>query len=112
VWQGGLAGALDGLLAEVELLHDGLRLVRERLETDDRRLEALAPLLAEVRAVARRSRPRATACAARSSRARRRSPRSAGWRRAARSATWWCRASRSTSRRCCARTCSSGSTRP
>ena len=54
VWQGGLAGALDGLLAEVELLHDGLRLVRERLETDERRLEALAPLLAEVRSVARR----------------------------------------------------------
>jgi hypothetical protein len=54
VWQGGLAGALDGLLAEVELLHDGLRLVRERLETDERRLEALAPLLAEVRAVAKR----------------------------------------------------------
>ena len=54
VWQGGLAGALDGLLAEVELLHDGLRLVRERLETDERRLEALAPLLAEVRSVAKR----------------------------------------------------------
>ena len=54
VWQGGLAGALDGLLAEVELLHDGLRLVRERLETDERRMEALAPLLAEVRAVAKR----------------------------------------------------------
>lgn len=54
VWQGGLAGALDGLLAEVELLHDGLRLVRERLETDERRLEAMAPLLAEVRSVAKR----------------------------------------------------------
>jgi ATP-dependent DNA helicase DinG len=54
LWQGGLGAALDGLLAQVELLHDGLRLVRERLETDERRLEALAPLLTEVRAVARR----------------------------------------------------------
>ena len=54
VWEGGLGTALDGLLGEVELLHDGLRLVRERLETDERRLEALAPLLGEVRAVARR----------------------------------------------------------
>ncbi|MDQ6925603.1 MAG: hypothetical protein M3154_05130, partial [Candidatus Eremiobacteraeota bacterium] len=54
VWAGGLANALDELLREVELLHDGLRLVRERLETDERRLEALAPLLGEVRAVANR----------------------------------------------------------
>ena len=54
VWQGGLSNALDELLTEVELLHDGLRLVRERLETDERKLEALAPLLGEVRAVAKR----------------------------------------------------------
>lgn len=54
VWAGGLANALDELLRETELLHDGLRLVRERLETDERRLEALAPLLGEVRAVANR----------------------------------------------------------
>jgi ATP-dependent DNA helicase DinG len=54
IWGAGLGAALDGLLGQVELLHDGLRLVRERLETDERRLEALAPLLGEVRAVARR----------------------------------------------------------
>ncbi len=54
VWAGGLSLALDELLAEVELLHEGLRLVRERLETDERRLEALAPLLGEVRAIAKR----------------------------------------------------------
>lgn len=54
IWQAGLGLALDDLLAEVELLHDGLRQVRERLETDERRLDALAPLLAELRAVARR----------------------------------------------------------
>lgn len=54
VWAGGLDNALGELLAEIDLLHDGLRLVRERLETDERRLEALAPLLGEVRAVAKR----------------------------------------------------------
>ncbi len=54
VWAGGLENALGELLAEVDLLHDGLRLVRERLETDERRLEALAPLLGEVRAIAKR----------------------------------------------------------
>ena len=54
VWDAGLRAALDDLLGEIELLHEGLRLVRERLETDERRLEALAPLLGELRAVARR----------------------------------------------------------
>lgn len=54
IWDAGLGAALDALLGQVEQLHDGLRLVRERLETDERRLEAIAPLLAEVRAVARR----------------------------------------------------------
>ena len=54
VWAGGLENALGELLTEIDLLHDGLRLVRERLETDERRLEALAPLLGEVRAVAKR----------------------------------------------------------
>ena len=54
VWRGGLQAALDDLLGEIEMLHEGLRLVRERLETDERRAEALAPLLGEVRAVARR----------------------------------------------------------
>jgi ATP-dependent DNA helicase DinG len=54
VWDAGLRAALDDLLAEVELIAEGLRLVRERLETDERRLEALAPLLSEVRAVAKR----------------------------------------------------------
>lgn len=54
VWRTGLTAALDDLLSEVELLSDGLRLVRERLEVDARRAEALAPLLNEIRAVARR----------------------------------------------------------
>ena len=54
VWRGGLEAALSDLLAEIELLHDGLRIVRERLEGSTALDEALAPLLNEMRAVARR----------------------------------------------------------
>jgi ATP-dependent DNA helicase DinG len=54
VWRGGLEAALTDLLGEIELLHDGLRMVRERLEGSTRLDEALAPLLNEMRAVARR----------------------------------------------------------
>ena len=54
VWQAGLTVALDDLLAEVELLGDGLRMVRDRLESDEQRAEELAPLLNEVRGVTRR----------------------------------------------------------
>ena len=54
IWRSGLGAALDDLLAEIELLGDGLRMVRERLETDEKRAEELAPLLNEVRGVARR----------------------------------------------------------
>ncbi len=54
IWAAGLGVALDDLLAEIEVLGDGLRMVRERLETDERRAEELAPLLNEVRGVTRR----------------------------------------------------------
>lgn len=54
VWKAGLSVALDDLLAEVELLGDGLRMVRERLEADEAKAEELAPLLNEVRGVTRR----------------------------------------------------------
>lgn len=54
IWRAGLTSALDDLLGEVELLRNGLRLVRERLETDAKRAEPYAPLLNEIRAVARR----------------------------------------------------------
>ncbi len=54
VWQAGLTVALDDLLAEIELLGDGLRMVRERLESDEAKSEELAPLLNEVRGVTRR----------------------------------------------------------
>lgn len=50
----GLVGTLDELLTEIAALGDGLRLVRERLETDEKRHEELAPLLGEVRGVTRR----------------------------------------------------------
>ena len=54
IWRNGLEMALDELLAEIELLHDGLRVVRERLEVDEARAEAVAPLLNELRGIARR----------------------------------------------------------
>ena len=54
VWRAGLDLALDELLAEIELLHEGLRVVRERLEIDQARAEMVAPLLNELRGVARR----------------------------------------------------------
>ncbi|MFL5581197.1 MAG: helicase C-terminal domain-containing protein [Gemmatimonadaceae bacterium] len=57
IWKAGLTTALDDLLAEIELLGDGLRLVRERLESEgggSAAAEAVAPLMNEMRAVARR----------------------------------------------------------
>jgi ATP-dependent DNA helicase DinG len=54
VWDWGLRTALGDTLGEIALLEDGLQLVRERLESDSSRLEAVAPLLAEMRGVARR----------------------------------------------------------
>ena len=54
VWRGGLDKALRDVLAEFNMMEDGLRLVRERLETDTAKAEQLAPLLNEMRGVARR----------------------------------------------------------
>ena len=54
VWRAGLDLALTELLAEIELLHEGLRVVRERIETDEARAEAVAPLLNELKGIARR----------------------------------------------------------
>ncbi len=54
VWQAGLDAALTDLLGEIAVLEDGMRLVRERLEADRARADALAPLLNEMRSVARR----------------------------------------------------------
>ena len=54
VWDWGLRTALADALGEIALLEDGLQLVRERLESDSSRHETVAPLLAEMRGVARR----------------------------------------------------------
>jgi ATP-dependent DNA helicase DinG len=54
VWADGLRAALADVLGEIALLEDGLRLVRERLEADMARRDAVAPLLAEMRGVTRR----------------------------------------------------------
>lgn len=54
VWRAGLGAALEDLLRELALLGDNLRLVRERLETDEQVLEVHAPLLGELRGVTRR----------------------------------------------------------
>jgi ATP-dependent DNA helicase DinG len=54
VWRNGLRTALEDLLGELALLADGLRVIRERLESDDATSEAFGALLGEVRGVTRR----------------------------------------------------------
>jgi ATP-dependent DNA helicase DinG len=54
IWKAGLDATLDDLLKEIELLASGLRMVRDRLETDTKRAEELAPVLNEVSGVSRR----------------------------------------------------------
>ena len=54
VWKYGLDAALTDTLREVALLREGLELVKDRLEVDSSRHEAVAPLLGEIRAVTRR----------------------------------------------------------
>lgn len=53
-WTGGVEGTLAELLIEIAALGDGLQLIRERLESDEKKSEELAPLLGEVRGVSRR----------------------------------------------------------
>ncbi|HEX8851741.1 MAG TPA: helicase C-terminal domain-containing protein [Gemmatimonadaceae bacterium] len=54
IWRAGLDAALTDLLGEIELLHEGLRVVRERLEGSGKLEESVAPLLNEIRAVGKR----------------------------------------------------------
>jgi ATP-dependent DNA helicase DinG len=54
IWKAGLTVALEDTLGEIALLQDGLVLVRERIEGSTKLDEALAPLLNEMRSVARR----------------------------------------------------------
>ena len=53
-WRGGIARTLEELLGEITMLQNGLRLVRERLETDEKKSEELSPVINELRGVARR----------------------------------------------------------
>ena len=54
IWKAGLTRALEDTLGEIEMLRDGLRLVRERIEGSSTLDEALTPLLNELRSVTRR----------------------------------------------------------
>jgi ATP-dependent DNA helicase DinG len=54
IWKAGLALALEDTLGEIDLLGEGLRLVRERIEGSSKLDEQLAPLLNEMRSVTKR----------------------------------------------------------
>jgi ATP-dependent DNA helicase DinG len=54
IWRAGLDAALTDLLREITLLEDGLALVRERMESDGAKRDAVTPLLNEMRGVTRR----------------------------------------------------------
>nr|MBA3671699.1 hypothetical protein [Gemmatimonadaceae bacterium] len=56
IWKGGLSLALEDTVGEMEMLGEGLRLVRERIEGSAALDEELAPLMNEVRSVAKRLR--------------------------------------------------------
>jgi ATP-dependent DNA helicase DinG len=54
IWPSGLDDALTDLSREIELLGEGLRLIRERLDSDEQARATHAPLLNEVGGVTRR----------------------------------------------------------
>ena len=54
IWKGGLRLSLEDTLGEIELLNQGLVLVRERIEGSTKLDEELAPLMNELRSVSRR----------------------------------------------------------
>ena len=54
LWRNGIEGTLKELLTEIDALGSGLKVVRDRLESDAKKAEELAPLLNEVRSVMRR----------------------------------------------------------
>jgi ATP-dependent DNA helicase DinG len=54
IWKAGLTLSLEDTLGEIELLNQGLRLVRERIEGSTKLDEELTPLLNELRSVTRR----------------------------------------------------------
>ncbi len=55
VWRDGLQAALKNLVTALDLIGENLRLIRERLETEDERDEALLSLLQELRGVGTRT---------------------------------------------------------
>ncbi len=55
VWRDGLGAALRNLVQALETIGENLRLIRERLETEDERDEALLSLLQELRGVGSRT---------------------------------------------------------
>ncbi len=55
VWRDGLQAALKNLVAALEMIGEHLRLIRERLETEDERDEGLLSLLQELRGVGMRT---------------------------------------------------------
>ncbi len=55
VWRDGLQAALRNLMTALESIGENLRLIRERLETEDERDEALLSLLQELRGVGSRT---------------------------------------------------------
>ena len=54
IWRAGLRVALQDTVGEIGLLDEGLRLVRERLESSNKPDETVMPLMNEMRAVSRR----------------------------------------------------------
>jgi ATP-dependent DNA helicase DinG len=54
LWRNGIESTLKELLTEIDALGTGLKVVRDRLESDQKKSEELAPLLNEVRSVMRR----------------------------------------------------------
>ena len=54
IWEAGLTRAFEDTLGEIEMLSEGLRVVRERIEGSTKLDEALAPLMNELRSVTRR----------------------------------------------------------
>ncbi|MCC6318608.1 MAG: helicase [Gemmatimonadaceae bacterium] len=54
VWAAGLEASLDDVLRELTLMSDNLRLIRERMESDERLIDLNAQLLGELKGVARR----------------------------------------------------------
>jgi ATP-dependent DNA helicase DinG len=54
IWKRGLSVTLEDTIGEIEILSDGLRIIRERMEAAERQDETTAALIGELRAVARR----------------------------------------------------------